>query len=98
MHGQDVVWIVIVQDAYDRAISAPLANLKSELVRYGAATAAMMGFLLAGLWTLSFRMLNQATPKRALALAALSEDPAPSIANRGSDGSSEAFRTGRDPP
>jgi hypothetical protein len=98
MHGQDVGWIVIVQDAYDRAISAPLANLKSELVRYGAATAAMMGFLLAGLWTLSFRMLNQATPKRALALAALSEDPAPSIANRGSDGSSEAFRTGRDPP
>ena len=94
MQGQDVGWIVIVEDAYDRAISTPLANLKAELVRYGIATAAMMGLLLAGLWTLAFRMLNQATPQRALALAALSEHPAPSPAN---DGSSEASRASPDP-
>jgi hypothetical protein len=97
MRGQDTGWIVIVEDAYDRAVSTPLANLKAELVRYGVATAAMMGLLLAGLWTLAFRMLNQATPQRALALAALSEHAAPSPANSGSDGSSEATRASPDP-
>jgi hypothetical protein len=90
MHGQDTGWIVIVQEAYDRAIGAPLAGLKSELLRWGVATAVMMGLLLAGLWTLAFRMLQQATPQRALALANLSEHATPGPVGRGGDDSSGA--------
>jgi hypothetical protein len=74
MHGQETGWIVIVEEAYDRAIGAPLKELQAELLRFGLGTAALMLLVVAGLWAMAIRLLNQSAPvKRATALASVTE-------------------------
>jgi len=64
IRGAETQWVVIVQEAYDRAIGAALHRLRRGLVGYGLAAAAMVGVVLVGMWVLAWRLLREAVPLR----------------------------------
>lgn len=70
VRGSETQWVVIVQEAYDRAIGTALNRLRQGLVGYGLAAAAMVGVVLVGVWVLALRLLREAAPLRAPAGAA----------------------------
>jgi eukaryotic-like serine/threonine-protein kinase len=49
-------WVVIVQQAYDTAIGSTLADLQSELVRYGLAALALVAIIMGLLWAYTTRI------------------------------------------
>lgn len=65
VRGAETQWVVIVQEAYDRAIGAALQRLRRGLVGYGLAAAAMVGVVLVGVWVLALRLLRESAPLRA---------------------------------
>jgi eukaryotic-like serine/threonine-protein kinase len=56
VRGEDTGWLVIVQEGYEAAIGGTLAQLKTDLVRYGLAAAAMIVVVMTGLWGLVMRL------------------------------------------
>lgn len=64
VRGAETQWVVIVQEAYDRAIGAALSRLRRGLVGYGLAAAAMVGIVLIGVWVLAWRLLRESAPLR----------------------------------
>ena len=67
VRDQDVGWLVIVQQAYQSAIGATLAELRSKLVSYGLAALAMVVLVLVTLWALAFRLLGETAPMKGAA-------------------------------
>jgi hypothetical protein len=68
VRDKDVGWQVIVQQAYESAIGATLAELRSKLVSYGLAALAMVALVLVSLWGLAFRLLGETAPLKGAAL------------------------------
>ncbi len=64
VRGSETQWVVIVQEAYDRAIGAALDRLRQGLVGYGLAAASMVGVVLLGVWVLALRLLRESAPLR----------------------------------
>lgn len=62
VRGQPTGWSVIVQESYDSAIGATLAELRNSMIRYGLAAVGMLVLVLVGLWGLAFRMLRESRP------------------------------------
>lgn len=60
--GADTGWIVIVQEAYESAIGATLADLRAKLVRYGIGAGAMVVVVVVGLWVLAVRLVRESGP------------------------------------
>lgn len=63
LRGQDTGWLVIVQEAYDTAIAAPLGQLEIGLIHYGLAALGMVAVVVLGLWAFTFRLLKDG-PRR----------------------------------
>jgi eukaryotic-like serine/threonine-protein kinase len=55
VRGWQTGWVVIVQQAYETAIGSTLADLQSELIRYGLAALAAIALVMTGLWTFTMR-------------------------------------------
>jgi hypothetical protein len=83
LHGQETGWIVIVEEAYDRAIGEPLKELQAELLRFGLGTAAMMLLVVAGLWAMAIRLLNQSTPAQRVTALAGAAQPGSGLSGSG---------------
>jgi hypothetical protein len=62
VRGKDSGWIIIVQEAYDKAIGATLAELRAELVHFGVGAALMIVLVMLGLWVLALRLLRETGP------------------------------------
>ncbi len=66
VRGTETQWVVIVQEAYDRAIGVAVGRLRQGLVGYGLAAAAMVGVVLVGVWVLAWRLLRESLPWQGL--------------------------------
>ena len=58
LRGQDTGWLVIVQEAYDTAIGAPLGRLETDLIHYGLAALGIVAVVVLGLWGFTIRLLK----------------------------------------
>lgn len=76
VHGEKTGWSVIVQESYETAIGATLARLRASLIGYGLMALAMVGMVLAGLWGLAFRSLQE-PPLRARGAAGTTTERTP---------------------
>ena len=63
VRGRDTGWIILVQEAYDRAVAKPLERLKQRLIQYGLAALGMTAMVMLGLWGLAMRMLKESLPR-----------------------------------
>jgi hypothetical protein len=69
VRDKDVGWRVIVEQGYQIAIGATLAELRLKLVSYGLAALAMVALVLVSLWGLAFRLLNDTAPLKGAAVS-----------------------------
>jgi hypothetical protein len=63
-------WIVLVQDSYNQAIGATLAELSGSLVFSGVVALGVIAVVILGMWWLVIRMLEEPTRWRPPAVAA----------------------------
>jgi len=73
VRGQSTGWLVVVQEAYDTAIGAPLERLESGLVRYGLLAVGLIVAVILALWGFAVRLRNEASPPRKVGQPALAE-------------------------
>ncbi|MBN1911490.1 MAG: protein kinase [Pirellulales bacterium] len=57
-------FMVVMQEAYQGRIGSTLANLKTNLLRWGLAALAAIAAIMVGLWWLALRMLGGSTTSR----------------------------------
>lgn len=76
LRGRDTGWIILVQEAYDRAVGKPLERLKTRLIQYGLAALGMTALVMLGLWGFALRMLKDSLPRpRTTAIADVPSEP-----------------------
>lgn len=63
---RDTGLAVIVQEDFDGSIGQPLRRLRAGLVRYSLGAVAVVVLVIAALWGLAFRLLQEASPQRSL--------------------------------
>ena len=91
LRGRDTGWVILVQEAYDRAVGKPLERLKTGLIQYGLAALGMTALVMLGLWGLAMRMLKESLPRpRITAIVDPPTDPSVEIVPP--DSPTETFR------
>lgn len=64
IRDKETGWLVIVQQSHRRAIGDTLLGLRAALIGYGLVALAIIAMVLASVWGLAVRLLNEAAPTR----------------------------------